>query len=100
MWSKLLLEAAGCDPMFLPTAAGGGQKCCQRLRSSLVSYILAEPWHSGPLGHQDSTAPGQPSHPLGPHPALLTIPAPCPHSALNPCSTCETCKLGLRPYLP
>ena len=36
MWTKLLLEAGGCHLMFLPEAAGGGQKSCQRLGPSMA----------------------------------------------------------------
>ena len=35
MWTKLLLEAGGCNLMFLPEAAGGGQKSCRRLLPSM-----------------------------------------------------------------
>ena len=36
MWTKLLPEAGGCNLMFLPEAAGGGQNLCRRLGSSMV----------------------------------------------------------------
>ena len=35
MWTKLLPEAGGCNLMFLPEAAGGGQNFCRRLGSSM-----------------------------------------------------------------
>ena len=36
LWTKLLPEAGGCNLMFLPEAAGGGQNFCQRLGSSMI----------------------------------------------------------------
>ena len=53
MWTKLLPEAGGCNLMFLPEAARGGQKFCQRLGSSLVPTHTAQ--------HAPPTEP--PSHP-------------------------------------
>ena len=35
MWTQLMPEAGGCNLMFLPEAAGGGEKFCQRLGSKL-----------------------------------------------------------------
>ena len=39
MWIKLLPEAGGCNLMFLPEAAGGGQNFCRRLGSSMSGTI-------------------------------------------------------------
>ena len=41
MWTKLLPEAGGCNLMFLPEAAGGGQNFCRRLGSSMVGMTCA-----------------------------------------------------------
>ena len=52
MWTQLLPEAGGCNLMFLPEAAGGGQNFCRRLGSSMVGSGAAKWMVMGPVQDQ------------------------------------------------